>query len=126
MILNAVYIGPEAEGMALIKPFLDLKPVVQEISVVPWNKLVSTAGFGLNADFCVKGSIYSMYGISATKVDAATYIDAFNELVHLWATVPAAIFSTIELEFFPNQAVVAVPDSATAYPWRSTQIQMYV
>lgn len=124
IILNAVYVGPQDEGLALIKPFLDLNPIVQEIRTVPWNRVLTTAGFGLNAGFCIKGNIHSMFSLGIKNIDVATHTSVFEKMVQFYDDFPAARGSTLEIEFFPNQAVVAVPDSATAFPWRDVQANM--
>ena len=124
LILNAVYAGPKDQGLALLKPFFDLNPVVQEIKTMPWNRVVTTAGFGLNSAFCVKGNIHSMFSLAIKNIDVATQASVFAKMVQFYDEFPAARGSTLGIEFFPNQAVLAVPDSATAYPWRDAQAQM--
>ena len=124
LILNAVYAGPREQGLALLKPFFDLNPVVQEIKTVPWNRVVTTAGFGLNSAFCTKGNIHSMYSLGIKNIDVATHASVFERMVQFYDDYPDARGSTLEIEFFPTQAVVAVPDAATAYPWRDVQAQM--
>lgn len=124
IILNAVYIGPKDEGLALIKPFLDLKPVVQNITTVPWNRIVTTAGFRFDSGVCIKGGIHSMFSLGLKNIDVATHLSVFDKMVQFYEDVPAARASALTVEFLPIQAVVAVPDSATAYPWRDLQAHM--
>lgn len=112
--------------MDLIQPFLDLKPIAEEISTIPWNRLITTAGFGLDAAFCVNGGIHSMYGLGIKTIDVTTHVSVFDQMADFYATTPAARGSTLEMEYFPTQAVVAVPQDATAYPWRGFLANMYV
>ncbi|KAI9789483.1 MAG: hypothetical protein M1816_006025 [Peltula sp. TS41687] len=124
IILNAVYVGPRATGESLIAPFLALGPIVRDIKTVTWNHLVTTAGFGLNAFFCQKGNMRSMYSVGVKKLDAPTYVRTFTELTNFWRTVPAARASTVEFEFFATQAVLAVSNGETSYPYRDIQSQV--
>lgn len=123
-ILSAVYIGPQSEGLKLIKPFLDIKPLAQNISVLPWNHLLGAASFGSDQQTCQKGGTHSIYSVGLKQFNIDTFTSIFKELSDFYMTHPAATGSTIGIEYFPNQAVLAVPNEATAYPWRSIQIQM--
>lgn len=110
--------------MELIAPFVALQPIVQQVNILPWNKLVLEAGFGLNAAACVKGQIHSFFGVSINNISAPTQQQIFTDLAQLHSQTPGARGSAIELEFFPTQAVLAVPDAATAYPWRNNIAQV--
>ncbi|KAK8216671.1 FAD-dependent oxidase [Phyllosticta capitalensis] len=121
IIANLVYVGPEDAGREAIKPFLDLKPTVHEISMLPWNQLNSKAAFGATALECEKGGQHSMFGVNVRNVSASTYVDVFEKLDDFWNSNPAAQGSSFSLEFFSNSAMEAVPDDATAYPWRDTK-----
>lgn len=124
IILNAVYPGPMSTFMTLMKPFIDLKPVVQVIHTLTWDALLETAGFGLDASVCAKGKPHSGFATGVKNLDAPTFIDAFDKYAAMYAKYPETQGSVLEIEFFPNQAVVAVPDAATAYPWRAINAQV--
>ena len=121
-----MYAGPEEDGKALIQPFLDLNPLVQKITMVPWNRLIPTSGFSLDDGFSIKGNIHSSYVVSARNISAPTLTDTFGKMVDFYQMYPNANGSSVEIQFYPNDAVVAVPENATAYPWRDVQAQMYV
>ncbi|KAK7532590.1 FAD-dependent oxidase [Phyllosticta citricarpa] len=121
IIANFVYIGPEDDGRKVIKPFLNLSPMVQEISTVPWNQLLSKAAFGATALECIKGNQHSMFGVNVRNISASTYIDVFEKMTDFWTRENAAQGSSFSIEFFSNAAMVAVPQDATAYPWRDTK-----
>ena len=124
IILNAVYPGPMDQFQKLMKPFLDLKPAVQVIHTLPWNKLLSQAGFGLDASVCVKGVAHSGFAAGVKNLSAPTFINAFAAYNDMYQKYPETQGSVLEIEFFPNQAVVAVPNDATAYPWRDINAQV--
>jgi hypothetical protein len=53
---NAVYAGPEREGRKAVQFLVDQKPLVQNITSVPWNRLIQSAAFGATGPpLCVKG-----------------------------------------------------------------------
>ena len=109
--------------MELIKIFLDLKPVVQNIHTIPHNRILVEAGFGLVAEVCVKEMQHSLYSVGTKHLSSPEYISAFSKYNDLFLTYPETRGSTLEIEFFPNQAVVAVPVASTAYPWRDIEAQ---
>lgn len=119
-----MYAGPSVEGEKLLQPFIDLKPTAQRISTVPWNRYLATALFESEPFFCAKGDVHSIYSAGVKNFDVETHISAFNELAQFYSTTPAARESSILIEFFANQAVVAVPSESTAYPWRDIQAQV--
>lgn len=89
--------------------------------MLPWNQLNSKAAFGATALECEKGGQHSMFGVNVRNVSASTYVDVFEKLDDFWNSNPAAQGSSFSLEFFSNSAMEAVPDDATAYPWRDTK-----
>ena len=59
-----------------------------------------------------------IYGVNLRQFDPAAFESAIDKLVKLYNEVPAARGSLYVIEFFPNNAVLEVPDEDTAYPWR--------
>lgn len=124
IILNAVYVGPQSEGEKVIKPFLDLNPLVQNISVVPWNRLSDVATFGIANYACHKGILESIYSLALKNIDPATFASVFELLTKFYLENPPARGSNFFYEVLSNEAVLAVPNDATAYPYRDTRAQM--
>ena len=124
IILNAVYPGPMDKFKTLIKPFLELQPAVQVIHTLPWNKLITQAGFGLDAPVCTKGVPHSGFAAGVKNLSVPTFKTAFAAYADMYQKYPETQGSVLEIEFFPNQAVVAVPNDATAYPWRDINAQV--
>jgi hypothetical protein len=118
ILANWVYAGPEKEARKAMAPIFNLDPPTAAVSVVPWKDLVTTAGFNLDPVFCEANAIRSIYTTNVRKLSAKTYQTAFDKISRFFDDHPAGRGSSLELEIFPNQATVAVPDDATAYPWR--------
>jgi hypothetical protein len=114
-----VYIGPEKEARQFLAPILDLQPASATYTYVPWNKLLATAGgAGFNDALCQKGPYRSFYTVNMRKLSASTFQATFDTMTKYYQAHPDALSSYINIETFPNQATAAVPNSATAYPWR--------
>lgn len=121
ILVNFTFPGPEDEFMKLIQPFLDLNPATQVINTLPWNELVTKSGFGIDALLAVKGQPHSIFASNLKNIDSSKWVEIFNRMNDFYASTPAARTSAISLEIYSNEAVAAVPDDATAYPWRDAQ-----
>lgn len=121
ILANWVYTGPEEEGLKLMEPVFALNPIRSESTVVPWSKLVTTAGFGADSLWCAP-SIEPRTQLSTnTKLlNADTMRTMFEKMTNFYNEVPEARGSTIELEIFNSDAMKAIPDDSTAYPWRDS------
>ncbi|KAL4961543.1 FAD-binding oxidoreductase [Aspergillus stella-maris] len=124
IILNAVYIGPEKQGRAYIKPFLDLPSLRQNITQLPWNEMPDAHMFGTIAATCTGGNPQNNWSQGMARMDVATHVAYYNALSDLWVDHPAAANAIVSLEVFSPRAAVAVPDRETAYPYRDSAVQM--
>ncbi|KAI0469320.1 Glucooligosaccharide oxidase [Xylaria cf. heliscus] len=120
ILVNWVYIGPEDKGRELIAPVLNLNPVVTDIRMVQYNTLVDVALFGLGRSICADTYIDG-YGVNYRNLSSSTFQGIFQTLSDFYVDHPDGRDSTVELEIFANEAVAAVADDATAYPWRDTK-----
>jgi hypothetical protein len=112
--------------MALIKPFIDSKPLMQNITVVSWNQLVYVANFGGDKYGCVKGSNNSLYGLNLYDISVPTFTNVFGELVDFWDKNPdLRATSRWETEKFATRVTRSIPDEATAYPYRNANAFRY-
>lgn len=118
ILTNWVYAGPEAEGRRILEPLFALNPPFINATMIPWNRLVYTAGFELNTAFCTGPAVRSIFTTSMRNLSASTYQAAFEKLSAFWEDAPAARGSSIELEFLGRPAVGTIQDTDTAYPWR--------
>ncbi|KAL2788811.1 hypothetical protein BJX66DRAFT_326833 [Aspergillus keveii] len=124
LFVSAVYYGPREEALAVLDPILhsDPGPIFFTAEDVPWNRLTTSAGFGTDAQTCAKGSIHDIHGVNIRDRDAETLREVFELLNTFYAEYPAGRGVGVGLEGWSNEAVVAVPDEETAFPWRDTQI----
>ncbi|OQD81687.1 hypothetical protein PENANT_c026G10445 [Penicillium antarcticum] len=119
ILANWVYLGPESEGRELIAPLLDLNPTASSISMVNYNTLIDKAAWGLGRAICAPVSV-SGYGVNYRNLSSTTYQQVFQMLGDFYVQYPDGRGSSVEMEVFAPQAVEAVADDATAYPWRDT------
>ncbi|KAL9130224.1 MAG: hypothetical protein Q9175_007076 [Cornicularia normoerica] len=118
IVANWAYIGPKEKGLQVIAPVTALKPPSANIQVVPWSDLIATAGGGFDAGLCQKNLSRSFYSANLRNLSASTYQATFDKMAKFYETYPDARRTSIDLETFPNQAMAAVSNDATAYPWR--------
>ncbi|KAL3461916.1 hypothetical protein BJX64DRAFT_150703 [Aspergillus heterothallicus] len=122
--INFIYFGPEEDAQQYLQPFYDLQPVRSNFTVIPWNILYTTLYFGADSAACKENNhlFNGGAGVNHIDVDAFTaYTNRFTEYWHDHPGVsPAVVFSR-----FPNQAVRAVPDDETAYPYRDISTHIY-
>ncbi|KAL4913598.1 hypothetical protein BDW62DRAFT_220572 [Aspergillus aurantiobrunneus] len=119
---SCVYHGPRDEALPLLEPILSLGPVYTDITELPWNRLNAVAGFSGDAATCEPGSIHNIYGVNLRKRSASTWTSVFEMMSMLYQSTPGARTSILTFEAWGNQAVAAVPDEETAYPWRDAEV----
>ncbi|KAL2824211.1 FAD-binding domain-containing protein [Aspergillus cavernicola] len=119
ILSNWVYLGPEDEGRELIAPLLDLNPSSTSISVVPYNRLIDTALGGLGVSIC-SSTYVAGYGVNYRELSSDTYQEVFQMMSDFYIQYPDGRASSVEMELFAPQAVAALANDATAYPWRDT------
>ena len=126
LINNFAYPGPKDRFLELIKPALDLNPAVQNISTLPWNRLVSDGVFGTDAMNAQRGQLRSVYGLNTKRVDGSALLKITEMLAKLYEQTPAARGSAFALEWYSGDVVRSVPDNATVYAWRDSKAYLYV
>lgn len=107
-------------------PIFDLQQSVVNISDVPWNKLLEVQGFGIDYSNCIDNVVRDIYSANVRTLSATTFEKAFKKMATFYEENPGGRGSILELETFPNQAAVSIPESATAYPWRTAIGNLYV
>jgi fumiquinazoline A oxidase len=124
VLINANYYGPEDEAREYLQPFFSLNLLQSELLVVPWTRVFETSYFGINdTKACGRLQHVNMYSIGATETSPATLSAAVAEL-ELFSRSNKDITSTFMIHRFPTQAVLAVPDDASAYPHRHIKMHM--
>ncbi|KAJ9148278.1 FAD binding domain family protein [Pleurostoma richardsiae] len=123
--VNAAYFGPQAEALPHLQPLIDLGPVMSNISTVPLNEELGAQFFGISAGngACDTGNIVNVYGLALKHTDASAWETHFNDLTSFFHEYPE-YEGRVLIQRFPNQAAVAVADSATAYPHREAKIHL--
>lgn len=115
------------EGRKTVQFLIDQKPLQQNITMVPWNKLIQSAVFGATgAALCEKGKRLSQWGVGVNQLDARTYLKVASMFQEMIKNYPASIGSAVTVQLLSTQAVLAVPNNATAYPWRKHIAHVYV
>ncbi|KAI0456759.1 FAD-binding domain-containing protein [Xylaria acuta] len=114
------YLGPEEAGLKEFQPLFDLKPIIGDVTVYPYNTLIQSVAGGADAYICLDGAIHDVYTINARNLSASTYKSVFGQISTLFADYPDFQQSVIQIAIFPNNAAMAVPEASTAYPWRDT------
>ncbi|KAL9025463.1 MAG: hypothetical protein Q9196_005720 [Gyalolechia fulgens] len=95
-IVNAVYAGSQAEG-----------------ENQPANYT------------CPTGSTHNVYGSAVHRIDIEAFQAFYENYEHLYSSMPQELGGTVYfIEFFPKQAVEAVPSRATAYPGRNITVHI--
>jgi hypothetical protein len=94
--------------------------------VYRWSKVIETVAGGADAFICRDGAFHSVYNVNARNISAPTYQTVFRKISRFFEQYPDGQESVVEIVVFPNQAAFAIPDSATAYPWRDTKALLYV
>ncbi|KAL8991190.1 MAG: hypothetical protein Q9177_000338 [Variospora cf. flavescens] len=123
IILNIIYFGAKERAQPYIDPFLKLGPTKTNITMVPWNKLYAYLFFGGNSTACRKNQYLSSAGQGLRRTDPATFETFFGDMTNFLRQYKA-IAGTFVATRFPNQAVLAVPDESTAYPYRDIKTHL--
>ncbi|KAF4627992.1 hypothetical protein G7Y89_g10162 [Cudoniella acicularis] len=114
------YLGPEDEGLKAFAPIFALNPIVTGVQTFPWNKVIEGVAGGADAFNCLNGAEHSVYDVNGRKISGDTYKMVFDKLSVFYEQNPDGRESLVQIDLFPNQAMLATPDDATAYPWRDT------
>ncbi|KAK8117063.1 polyketide synthase protein [Apiospora kogelbergensis] len=124
IVVNTVYWGPEDEGAILNQPFLDIGPLVKNITVLPWNRLTKENRFGGNSIDCApqaEGVERTILGLNLYSLKASIFTDVLADYDRFYLENPALRPSSmLAIEMHPRRVTMQIPDSATAYPYRET------
>lgn len=93
--------------------------------MVPWNKLYAALFYGTDVTSCLNNQHVNSGGQGLRQTDVATYESFFADLTDFYRQNPE-IGGAFIASRFPNQAVLAIPDEETAYPYRDIKTHLYV
>ncbi|KAG9496326.1 hypothetical protein J7337_012912 [Fusarium musae] len=120
------YKGPEAEARKHLSPILNMNLTATQMRVLPWNRLVENTFAGAAVTVCEPNTNRNLYTLSMKNYSASTWEAVASKLATFYARFPHARSSSLLYEFFPNQAMAAIPLEDTAFPRRDTTAYMYV
>ncbi|KAK4077740.1 CAZyme family AA7 [Trichoderma aggressivum f. europaeum] len=115
LVGNWVYFGTEKEARKVLGPVFNLN-ATSSTRIVQWNKLVSSGGF--DEFICQPNQPRSLFSLNQKIYSADGYRAGFEKIEKYFYDHPGGRDTTLVIENFPNQAVAAVPDDSTAFPWR--------
>lgn len=125
IVFNALYFGPMERAMPYLSTLMEAPWIRRNISMVPWNRIFTSNAFGNGAAQCSTNRYISLYTAALRRNNVATFQSVFAQMAQFFLDVPG-YRGFLTLNRFPQQAVLAVPDAETAYPWRETKTQAYV
>lgn len=105
--------------MALIQPLIDLGPFQQNITMIPWKDIETSARFGIDPIECAKGGLHSIWGLNLYQLDLPTLIGSVNYLDAAFAQYPSFRESFLAIDMFASRVIESVPDDSTAYAYRN-------
>ncbi|KAI0879965.1 FAD-binding domain-containing protein [Annulohypoxylon maeteangense] len=114
------YKGREDKARAALAPLLNLNLEVTQMKVFPWNKLASATLGGIVDSVCKDNINRDLYSWNFKNYSASTYTASFKKMEKYFAKYPGGRDSILQFEFFPNQAMAAVPADETAFRWRDS------
>ncbi|KAI0012236.1 hypothetical protein F4779DRAFT_81728 [Xylariaceae sp. FL0662B] len=117
---NWAWLGSETKGREIISPLLEMNPPIANTSLIPWTEITKSAAFGSDVIACQKGQRKSMYAANMRDLSVSTCEKTVNKMARFFDEHPDGRGSTVLLETLPIQAVNAISENATAYPWRDT------
>lgn len=117
ILTNWIYRGSKNDAFDAIKPILNFgSPVVG--MQVPFNKQMDITFSGLSNMVCQDGVTRDIYSASLKTYNATAMVETFEKISEFYDDYPGGRNSTLRFEFYPNQAVAAVPTDQTAWPLR--------
>ncbi|KAL9639040.1 MAG: hypothetical protein Q9164_001175 [Protoblastenia rupestris] len=111
------------KALPYLEPFFKLEPTRTNITMVPWNKLYATLFFAVDSTACKKNQYLSAAGQGLRRTDVATFETFFGDMTRFLRRHKEIRGSFVATRF-PNQAVLAVPDEETAYPYRDIKTHL--
>src|SRR6186713_2497100 len=92
IIINAVYVGSQADGQRLLQPLFDLKPTRTNITMVSWTEINAYAFFGSGAPYnknaCAKNATHNVYGGAVSHFDIPTFQTFYSNYDKLLQSMP--------------------------------------
>ncbi|KAF5602432.1 uncharacterized protein FSUBG_7739 [Fusarium subglutinans] len=114
------YKGTETVARKHLSPILKMNLTATQMRVLPWNRLVENTFAGAAVTVCQPNTNRNLYTLSMRNYSASTWEAVSSKLATFYARYPQARSSSLLYEFFPNQAMAAIPLDESAFPRRDT------
>ncbi|CVL11636.1 related to 6-hydroxy-D-nicotine oxidase [Fusarium proliferatum] len=114
------YKGTETDARKHLSPILNMNLTATQMRVLPWNRLVENTFAGAAVTVCEPNTNRNLYTLSMRNYSASTWEAVSSKLATFYTQYPQARSSSLLYEFFPNQAMAAIPQDETAFPRRDT------
>lgn len=125
LLVNVNFAGPKRDFERHFARLQNLKPVRSELLEVPWPKVFSTSYFGIeDTKACGRNQLVNMRSVGAAATNAKALTQFLDELEDFNAAMPDVVTAMV-VHRFATDAVLRVPDSDSAYPYRSIKLHLY-
>ncbi|CAG7970744.1 unnamed protein product [Penicillium salamii] len=118
IVLNAIYFGPREEGEPYLERFRKLKPLRDEVKMVPQNKL-----FPPVLGSCTPGQKVNIHSTAVKRTDPETLESIFADLNRFWRQ-HIGYQGRLLIPRFANDATAKVHGNNTSFPWRTAIAHM--
>lgn len=121
--MNAIYAGPQSEAEGILAPFINNNPIASNISMIPYTSVNSAPLFGRGDSPVCQGAGFdnlplNNYALGLNQINSSTFITWFADVADFYRANPGLQRISMTLQRLATQAVLAVPDSETAYGHR--------
>jgi fumiquinazoline A oxidase len=119
IIANFIYAGPQATGVKLIQPFLDLQPVSVNISTALWADIPFVAFYGgISKGGCTPGAYYIPYTLNTYQVNVSNLVQVFNYMNKTLAANETLQGIGIAWSQYAQYGFQLQQDNPSAWPYR--------
>ncbi|PHH89658.1 hypothetical protein CDD83_5576 [Cordyceps sp. RAO-2017] len=122
LIGNFIYAGPRAQGLDLIQPFLDLKPLNVSISTVEWKDVPAKAVYGHTLAGCTPGAHYVPFAANLYRVDVPSLVSLANYMDEAMSADPALRSTIIAWAQYAPHGFQRHADASSAFPHRDAVV----
>lgn len=118
ILTNWIYVGGELDSLEAMQPILELRPAQIVAKQLPFSKQINFTFDGLANTICEDGVVRDVYSASMRTYNRTLMVETFAKMTEFYKNHPGGRNSTLQFEFYPNQAVAAVAGDQTPTPWR--------
>ncbi|KAK0701960.1 hypothetical protein B0T26DRAFT_865985 [Lasiosphaeria miniovina] len=116
------YVGPQAEGLRLIQPFLDLGPLNVEIHAARYDSISSVALYSAESVGTIRGISFVPYSVNLYAIDPPSLISLFNYMNATMTGRPDLQTATLAWAQFSTYGFQLFPVESSAFPYRDVAV----